>query len=118
MALSGREMVARERADAYEGGLDSEDDKYVNGELAFAAVSYVLRGRGTQPIPMYWPWPDQKWNPSPHDHRIDLAKAGALIEAEIDRLNRKEEKRHAEDMASHRPPGPGDYGGARPGEGP
>lgn len=86
-------MIAAERLDQTETGMDSEDYKHVNGELAFAAASYLLRGRSLQPIPMYWPFCDEKWNPTPHDRRIELAKAGALAAAEIDRINQLEAAR-------------------------
>ncbi len=100
----GLEMIVQELKDANDGGLDSEDDKYVNGELPYAAASYLLRGRSTHQIPMYWPWCDAKWNPTPQDHRIELAKAGALIVSEINRLNRLQEKKNGtKDMESHRP---------------
>lgn len=33
-----------------------------------------------------WPWSDEKWNPEPDNRIRELAKAGALIAAEIDRL--------------------------------
>lgn len=91
---SGLEMAAQERADQTETGMDSEDDKYINGELAYAGMAYAIRGRSLlrQAIPMFWPWGTDKWNPTPHDHRIELAKAAALFMAEIDRLNRLERK--------------------------
>ncbi len=90
---TGLEMVIQELADQ-DDGMNSEDDKWVNGELAMAAVSYLIRGRSLlrQAIPMYWPWSIVKWNPTPNDHRIELAKAASLAIAEINRLNRKEIK--------------------------
>lgn len=87
--MTGLEMIAQERAEQAEG-MDSEDHKWINGELAFAAAAYLLRGRGIQPISMYWPFRDAKWNPSPNNRRRELAMAGALVAAEIDRLNQLE----------------------------
>jgi len=99
---SGLDLVLQELEDQRETGMDSEDDKYVNGELAYAAAAYILRGRCINPkaMPMYWPWSIVKWNPTPHDHRIELAKAASLAIAEINRLNRKELKSHGQAMAS------------------
>ena len=36
--------------------------------------------------PYGWPWESEYWNPSPEDRIKELAKAGALIAGEIDRL--------------------------------
>lgn len=110
---TGLEMIAQERADQTETGMDSEDYKWVNGELAYAAASYILRGRALNPkfLPMYWPWGIDRWNPTPHDHRIELAKAGALIAAEIDRLNRKEDRSNGTALASSKPQERGSDGG-------
>ena len=38
-----------------------------------------------------WPWDELFWNPSPDDPVRQLAKAGALIAAEIDKLQRRGE---------------------------
>ena len=35
---------------------------------------------------MHWPWNVVWWKPTPDDRIRELAKAGALIAAEIDRL--------------------------------
>ena len=34
-----------------------------------------------------WPWEANWWKPTPEDRIKELAKAGALIAAEIDRLS-------------------------------
>lgn len=44
-------------------------------------------GRGA---PAGWPWHPKWWKPTPDDRIRELAKAGALIAAEIDRLQRME----------------------------
>jgi hypothetical protein len=36
--------------------------------------------------PKTWPWDDKYWKPSPDDRIKELTKSGALIAAEIDRL--------------------------------
>lgn len=40
-----------------------------------------------------WPWRDEDWKPS-NDRVANLVKAGALIAAEIDRLQRSAEEAH------------------------
>ncbi len=74
------------------------DDEHEDGELAIAAACYaapfeVLReyeflGRGPQPA---WPWCRSGHNRGPREgqtRREQLVKAGALIVAEIERLDR------------------------------
>jgi hypothetical protein len=68
------------------------DDRHDNDELALAAVSYAAP-RGWRPpggMPVTWPWRHSDWKPLPDDRIRELAKAGALIAAEIDRLLRLE----------------------------
>lgn len=36
--------------------------------------------------PAEWPWDEMLWKPTPDDRIRELAKAGALIATEIDRL--------------------------------
>ncbi|WP_236247393.1 hypothetical protein [Pseudomonas tohonis] len=69
------------------------DDTYRDGELAAAAASYAIdacgitmgAGHGPNP-PSTWPWPRKWWKPS--TPRRNLVKAGALILAEIERIDR------------------------------
>jgi hypothetical protein len=71
------------------------DDCHTEGELAKAAVCYAwisaqgetLRAAFDRPPPT-WPakWDKDSWKPT--DRRRDLVKAGALILAEIERLDR------------------------------
>jgi hypothetical protein len=57
--------------------------------LAMAAACYATPPtHRDQPMPMLWPWSGMDWRPSA-DRVRELAKAGALIAAEIDRLNRE-----------------------------
>lgn len=89
--MTGAEMIAAERRRQIEGeGWTAEhDDEHGDGELARAAVCYALAGVGaaSDVVPEAWPWDDFWWNPSP-DGIVSLTKAGALIAAEIDRLQR------------------------------
>lgn len=83
-----RDMVAAARQRQFEHGFDAaHDDVYVNGELASAATCYY------QPADVMtnWPasWDRRRWKPS-GDRMHDLAKAGALMMAEIARCERVE----------------------------
>jgi hypothetical protein len=69
-------------------------------EIALAGLSYTsvaasqVRMRGgclKDVLPTYWPWDKEWWKPS-DDPTRNLVKAGALIAAEIDRLQRAKEK--------------------------
>lgn len=71
------------------------DDGYTKGELAAAAEAYagiaataILEGKTatTQYLTSQWPFARKWWKPT--DPRRDLVKAGALIAAEIERLDR------------------------------
>ena len=63
------------------------DDQWTKGELATAAACYAVSTFwGFMQI--IWPWAPHCWKPSPKNRRHELVKAGALIAAEIDRLDR------------------------------
>lgn len=93
---SGVELIAdeRKRQIDVEGYTAEQDKEYEDGELAMAAVCYATTepnriwksGASFVPIPMDWPWQNQCWKPSPENRVRELVKAGALIAAEIDRL--------------------------------
>ena len=89
LALS---LIAAERVRqvSVEGWTPDHDDNHGDGELAAAAASYAwpdLLTRGTD-IPAAWPWADEWWKPTPDDRIREMVKAGALIVAEIERLQR------------------------------
>lgn len=78
-----RDVAAeRRRQIEAEGWTPEHDDQHDSGEMASAAVCYVI-GRGNG---WWWPWHDAWWKPK--DRRRNLVKAGALILAEIERLDR------------------------------
>lgn len=95
--LSGAALIAveRKRQIEAEGWTPEHDDAHDLGELLHAAQSYVMVAdaqaqRAKLPpcfIPKFWPWERKWWKPSP-DRVRNLVKAGALIAAEIDRLQR------------------------------
>lgn len=88
----GAQLIAAERARqiSVEGYTAEGDDRQTAGELAMAAACYALPPTlREEPLPMLWPWSGMVWRPSPARIR-ELAKAGALIAAEIDRVRRME----------------------------
>ncbi len=61
------------------------DDNYLKKDLACAAASYALYDK-KQEVPWCWPWDERWWNPT--DYRQNLIKSGALLLAEIERIDR------------------------------
>lgn len=85
-------LFERERQ-VEEEGWDYEHDKVANydEQLAEAAALYALpeiRRTYEYDVNNLWPWDKKWWKPTPNDRIRELAKAGALIAAEIDRLQR------------------------------
>lgn len=108
----------RDRQKSVEGWTLEHDDEHMDGSLAEVAACYatthlplktvaehvdVSGGRGDCPcwsikrfrVPKLWPksWAPQWWNPK--DRRRNLVRAGALIVAEIERLDRAEQRKAA-----------------------
>ncbi len=77
-------IAERRRQQSVKGFSTQQDDSYVLGELAAAAISYIEPMAATE----YWPadWHDDSFKPS--GYRRNLVKAGALISAEIERFDR------------------------------
>lgn len=76
-----------------EGWTAAHDDEHTDGSLAEAAACYahpLLQASKPPHLPIGWPlsWDPEWWKPS-DDRRRDLIKAGALIVAEVDRIDRK-----------------------------
>lgn len=80
----------RERQISQEGWTISHDDAHESEELARAAACYsIARYWRTESIlGMLWPWHQKWWKPLPDNRIRELVKAGALIVAEIERLQR------------------------------
>ncbi|ENU3990418.1 hypothetical protein ACFH0L_004671 [Enterobacter kobei] len=77
----------RQRQQSVEGWTPEHDGQYSKSQLLWASSCYVLNT--IQPfnrIPLDWPWAPEWWKPT-HPRR-DLVKAGALILAEIERIDR------------------------------
>jgi hypothetical protein len=94
---TGAELIAEERARqvSREGWTPEHDDEHPAGSLEIAGRCYAKHAHGQllgfiapHGTPMLWPWDSQWWKPSDDPVR-NLVKAGALIAAEIDRLQRK-----------------------------
>ena len=94
---TGIELIAeeRQRQIEVECWTPKHDSKHVNGELANAASYYAMTDETIDFINNQWGndmhlhiWPfDLKWLKRTPENRIrDLQKAGALIAAEIDRI--------------------------------
>ena len=78
---------------------ESHDDNHTFGELARAAACYAMPpdiGMRTE----RWPWDFGFWKPTPNDRIRELVKAGALIVAEIERLQRQQAKSHPSDAVT------------------
>lgn len=71
-----------------EGWTPSHDDDHDNGELAAAGACYALWFWSRTDAEKLFPF-GKEWLKASNEDRIkNLSKAGALIAAEIDRLNR------------------------------
>jgi len=92
----------RERHVTVEGWTKEGDAQHVNGELARAAAAYAIPYEYHSERRQLWPknWDRQMWKPTPENRIKELVKAGALIAAEIDRLNNLEQKEVKNDPAN------------------
>jgi hypothetical protein len=108
---SGVELIAEERKRQIEKegwDIQHDDSTHDNGGLALAGACYaidVVKRIGKaylvyKPLDRLvsnfvdnaWPWDFKWWKPTPDDPIRQLTKAGALIAAEIDRLQRMRNK--------------------------
>lgn len=81
-------LAERQRQKEVEGWTPEHDDEHNNGQLAVAAACYAVENsqRLAAKPPLSWPWDAHWWKPK--GNRRNLIKAGALILAEIERLDR------------------------------
>src|SRR5262245_34296104 len=94
--LDAVNLIAKERwrQMAVEGWSPEHDDEHNCDEMAMAAACYALPldTANHHSLRMeLWPWSDGWWKPTPDDRIRQLVKAGALIVAEIERLQREAE---------------------------
>jgi len=100
---TGIELIAaeRQRQIEVEGFTAEKDDLSGSNQFALAAACYALPERTRNSLWMFdkpliwhlWPWLMEYWKPTPDNRIQELTKAGALIAAEIDRLNRKDKNK-------------------------
>jgi hypothetical protein len=107
--VSALELIKQERQRQINkhGYTLEHDDRHTQGELSNAAICYLISDptRGYYALhdgmdnflDYFWPWSDNEYNPAgfkptPDDRIRELIKAGALIVAEIERLQRLEQK--------------------------
>lgn len=94
---TGIELIAEERQRQVEkeGWTPEHDEQHTEGQLADAAACYAMSDEARDFINTnwgndmwlhIWPFDLEWWKPSPNDRIRELTKAGALIAAEIDRL--------------------------------
>lgn len=98
--MNGIESISAERNRQVEaeGWTPEHDDAHSDGEMAGAAACYAmqvaldcisrddLHQTVRRTIRELWPWSSHWWKPK--NRRADLVRAGALIAAEIDRIDR------------------------------
>lgn len=90
MTRAAQDVLAeRQRQVEAEGWTPEHDDTHSEGEIAAAAACYAFTAvRSPHDIQSrIWPWSIDWWKPT--TPRRDLVKAGALILAEIERLDRE-----------------------------
>lgn len=81
-------LAERKRHVEVEGWTTAHDDEHSGGQMALAAAAYCVssqEGNSRWAVSL-WPWSRHWWKPK--DRRRDLVRAGALILAEIERLDR------------------------------
>ncbi len=82
-------IAERQRHQSVEGWTPEHDDQYSKSQLLWASSCYVLNAiHPFNRIPFDWPWTPEWWKPT--NPRRDMVKAGALILAEIERIDRQE----------------------------
>jgi len=81
-------LAERQRQITAEGWTPEHDDHHTYGEIADAAACYALWAGGTAPhnFAQWWPW-DREWLKFGSPREM-LVKSGALILAEIERIDR------------------------------
>jgi len=86
--MTGVELIAaeRQRQMDHEGWSPYHDDTHTRGQLARAAARYAIQHTNVSVTTIRWPWAWAWWKPK--DPIRNLVRAGALIAAEIDRIQR------------------------------
>lgn len=79
-------LLERHRQIDVEGWTPEHDDEHDGGEMAWAAACYITATPEGFSDYLQWPWSAEWWKP--RDRRRNLVRAGALLLAEIERLDR------------------------------
>lgn len=79
-------IAERSRQVSKEGWTTSHDDEHDEGDLSLAGAVYAITKGPRSDVPPAWPWEAAAFKP--RDWRANLVRAGALILAEIERLDR------------------------------
>lgn len=90
ISAAARDVLAeRQRQVSIEGWTPEHDDAHADYKLSSAAGCYAMftLAYPAGDPPSFWPWDKSWWKPSAAQRR-NLIKAGALILAEIERLDR------------------------------
>jgi hypothetical protein len=98
-------LAERQRQISAEGWTPEHDDEHRGGGMAFAAAAYAVHAdAGPALTGSLWRWTGWalKW-PKPKDRRANLIRAGALILAEIERLDRAKARETASRHAAAAP---------------
>lgn len=108
--MNGSELIQRERLRQIteEKWDDDHDDQHGACQMSQAAAAYIghvmgqvngdCQAEDRPALPPEWPWEAKWWKPAQNPIR-NLVKAGALIAAEIDRLQRDAENSRDDDIA-------------------
>lgn len=90
---TGVQLIVNERRrqiDEEHWSASHDANHYPSDALADAAACYALARKRKDGDPVrYWPWDLRYWKPTANDRVRELVKAGALIAAEIDRIQAK-----------------------------
>lgn len=90
--MSGIQKIAQERARQLKVENFSTKEDFLrdpNGQekLIEGAICYLNSPQlDSKECPINWPFPMNMWKPTPEDRERELIKAGAMIAAEIDRI--------------------------------
>lgn len=83
------DLLSERRRQVAKGWTPEHDDEHASGNIAEAAGCYAAYAYNHEKLdgtPTLWPWEGKFWKPD--SPRRNLVKAGALILAEIERLDR------------------------------
>jgi len=88
---TGIELITeeRQRQITEEGWTAEHDHQHNDSELAGAGAYYAIPENRRKYYPNLWMFREEWFKPTPKDRVRELTKAGALIAAEIDRIQNK-----------------------------